>query len=588
MEAKNGSGVLARLTGALRRGRWKIGSIQSVIIVSFTAVAVLSMILLSTVLYSVFSTGAEHNAATSSQQLLEQVSLNLESYVNGMSQISDLICSSLGQTHNGNLENLLQTTASIRTDIVSMAVYDGQGNVLEAYPSGGYDGTFAAAQQDWFQQAVSQPAGYIYLPPHVDRLYAGKRPWVVSLCRGVQAQDDSSNGNNVVIVNMNFSAIEQLCKKVSLGTRGYIYILDDSGDIIYHPQQQLIYLGLKEENIPGTLGRSPGSYVEEFQGERRILTIKDMGYTHWKIAGISYVDELVSNRAYLGNLILAIALVVLVFEVLAALFISNRITRPIKQLERQMKRVESGDFDIRVEERGEDEVKRLSRTFNLMIVRIRQLMEQNIQEQQEIRKSELKALQAQINPHFLYNTLDSIVWMNENQRYEGVTIMVNALAKFFRISISKGNDIISVADELEHARSYMTIQQIRYKNKFSYHIEADPAVLAHKTLKLILQPILENAIYHGVANLQEPGIIRVRALLEQGDILFQVIDNGYGIKPEALRDILKREPRNEQSSVGLKNVNERIKLYYGEDYGLNIESELDVGTTVSIRVPANQ
>ena len=568
-----------------------MGSIQTVIILSFTAVAALAMMLLSGVLYSVFSAGAERNAATSSQQLLDQVSLNLENYISGMSQISETICGRLSQNSQDSrdrLEYLLETTASIREDIVSMAVYDRSGNVLVSNPAGGYDETFRVSEQEWFQRAVSDPGDYIYLPPHVERIYEGNRPWVVSLCRGVMAEGPNGPETFVVIVDMNFSTIEQLCSKVSLGTRGYIYIVDPMGNIIYHPQQQLLYLGLKTENIQDTLNRSPGSHVELFQGERRVLTIKDMAFTHWKITGISYVNELVADRVSLGNSILAIALVVLVLEVAASLFISKRITRPIIRLEDQMKKVESGNFDIRVEEEGEDEVKRLSRTFNLMIARIRQLMEQNIQEQEEIRKSELKALQAQINPHFLYNTLDSIVWMNENRKYEGVTVMVNALAKLFRISISKGNEVITVADELEHARSYMTIQQIRYKNKFDYSIQADPCVLGMRTLKLVLQPILENAIYHGVANLQEKGTIRISAELDSGAIVFQVADNGYGIKPDALKGILKREPKNEQSSVGLKNVNERIRLYYGEDYGIEIISELEVGTTVRIRVPANQ
>ncbi len=572
-------------------GRLRIGSIRSVIILSFTAITVLSMILLSAVLYSVFSAAVERNAATSSQQLLDQVSLNLENYMTGMLQISELVSRNLSQgvpDGREDLGNILETTAAIRSDIVSMVVYDRQGQVFVSHPSGGYDASFRVTDQTWFQKAVSKPEVYIYLPPHVDRMLEGARPWVVSLCRGVSVPGDKGAQTYVVVVNMNFSSIEQLCKKVSLGNRGYIYIVDESGNIIYHPQQQLIYLGLKDENIPNTLNRSQGSSVELFQGERRVLTIKDMGYTHWKIAGVSYVDELVGNLSYLGNSLVVIVLVVVVFEVIASLFVSQRITMPITRLESQMKKVESGDFDISVEESGEDEVKRLSRTFNLMIARIKQLMEQNIREQEELRKSELKALQAQINPHFLYNTLDSIVWMNENRKYEGVTVMVNALAKFFRISISKGNEIVTVADELEHARSYLTIQQIRYKKDFEFHFEVDPAVLPRKTLKLILQPIIENAIYHGVANLQEKGEIHITAAASEGETLFLVSDNGYGIKPETLKGILKREPKHEQSSVGLKNVNERIKLYFGEDYGVQIESELEKGTTVTIRIPADQ
>jgi two-component system sensor histidine kinase YesM len=318
------------------------------------------------------------------------------------------------------------------------------------------------------------------------------------------------------------------------------------------------------------------------------MTIKNISFTNWKMVGISYVDELVPNKRNLSSFVIFILFFGIAFEILASMFISSKISQPIKRLERQMKRVENGDFDINLEVNGEDEVKRLSKAFNLMVSRIRQLMNQIISEQEAKRKSEFKALQAQINPHFLYNTLDSIVWMNENQNYEGVTIMVSALAKLFRVSISKGSEIINVSDEIDHATSYLTIQKIRYKDKFNFRIEAQPEVLYQKTLKLVLQPIIENAIYHGISQLQEKGEIKIAVAIEDGNIVYRVTDNGYGIKPEVLKTILDREPASAHGGgVGLKNVNERIKLCYGIEYGLEIVSELDVGTTVIIRIPLN-
>lgn len=571
---------------------FKVSSIQSVIILSFTAVAILSMFLLSIALYSMFSENAERNAAASTQQILEQVNLNLENYMNGMKEISDIINTNLegnAYTNKDYLKNLLSTTSVIRKDIVTMAVYTGKGELFLSNPSGGYDTTFTVTGQDWYKNALARPTEYVFQPPHVQRMFEGKRPWVVSLCRGVTVNGVGGSETWVSTVDMNFSAIEQLCKKVSLGKRGYIYIIDSFGNIIYHPQQQMIYVNLKEENIKSALNPPADSFIDNFQGERRIMTIKNMSYTGWKIVGISYLDELTENRTYFNNSIMVIVLFGFIFEVVASLFISSKITQPIKKLEKQMKKVENGDFNISLEVKGEDEVKRLSKSFNLMISRIRQLMEQIINEQQEIRKSELKALQAQISPHFLYNTLDSIVWMNENHHYEGVTTMVVALAKFFRISISRGNEIIDVADEIEHARSYLIIQQTRYKNKFDFSIEAQPEVFAHKTLKLILQPIVENAIYHGIKNLQEKGEIKIKAGIEDDKILFQVIDNGYGIKPEHLNDLLTLESSSTHSSgVGLKNVNERIKLYFGSPYGIEIISELEVGTIVNIRIPLTE
>lgn len=568
---------------------FKVSSIQSIITLSSTAVTILSMVFVSIALYSMFSDNAEKNAAASTQQIMDQVNLNLNSYLKGMMEISDLIRSNLNSEtyHNrDDLANLLNVTSKIRKDIVTMAVYSNDGELILSNPKGTYDKNFTVTEQDWFKTSTVKPVDYIFLPPHVQRLFEEKRPWVVSLCRGVTFYDNDKPVTWITMVDMNFSTIEQLCKQVSLGKRGYVYIVDKSGNIIYHPQQQIIYAGLKTENIPEALSKQPGSYFDNFQGERRIMTIKNISYTDWKMVGISYVDELVPNKRNFNNFILFISLFGIAFEILASLFISAKISQPIKRLENQMKRVENGDFDINLEVKGEDEVKRLSKAFNLMVAKIRQLMSQIIKEQEDKRKSEFKALQAQINPHFLYNTLDSIVWMNENRNYEGVTTMVSALAKFFRVSISKGHEIINVDDEIAHARSYLIIQKIRYKDKFDFTINAQPEILGCKTLKLILQPIIENAIYHGINQLQEKGEIRITASIEDNNIIFRVIDNGYGIKPEILKSILHQESKNEHNSgVGLKNVNERIKLCYGNEYGLEIDSELDVGTTVSIRIP---
>ena len=567
----------------------KVSSIQSIITLSFSAVTILSMLFISLAMYSMFSSNAEKNAATSTQQIMDQVNLNLNSYLKGMMEISDLIRSNLnGDTYNnrGNLASLLNVTSQIRKDIVTMAVYSDTGKLLLSSPSNDYNKTFYAAGQDWFKSALERPVDYIFVPPHVQRLFEGKRPWVVSLCRSVTFYEKDKPVTWITMVDMNFSAIEQLCRQVSFGKRGYIYIVDQSGNIIYHPQQQIVYAGLKNENITDALSKNAGSYFDDFQGERRIMTIQNISFTNWKMVGISYVDELVPNKRNLNNFVLFISLFGIAFEILASLFISSKISQPIKRLEKQMKRVENGDFDISLEVKGEDEVKRLSKSFNLMVAKIKQLMAQIISEQEAKRKSEFKALQAQINPHFLYNTLDSIIWMNENKNYDGVTTMVSALAKFFRVSISKGNEIINVSDEMDHAASYLTIQKIRYKDKFDFILDAEPEVLQKKTLKLILQPIIENAINHGISHIQEKGKIKITAALEGNRIVFRVIDNGYGIKPEILKDILDQESKSAHSAgVGLKNVNERIKLCYGNEYGLRIESELDVGTTAIISIP---
>ena len=222
-----------------------------------------------------------------------------------------------------------------------------------------------------------------------------------------------------------------------------------------------------------------------------------------------------------------------------------------------------------------------------MVRRLHELMDEVVIEQEKKRKSEFDALQAQINPHFLYNTLDSIVWMVESERYQEAIFMVTALANLFRISLSKGKNIISIREEIEHAQNYLYIQKIRYKNRFQVDIDIDPEIHECSTIKLIVQPLLENAIYHGVEYMDGEGEIKVRGYLKEGEVYIDVTDNGLGIPEEALDYVLTDEKREHKkgSGIGLSNVHQRIQLYFGKAYGLEIESILDEGTTIHIHLP---
>jgi len=221
---------------------------------------------------------------------------------------------------------------------------------------------------------------------------------------------------------------------------------------------------------------------------------------------------------------------------------------------------------------------------------LRKLMDDIVKEQEQKRKSEFSALQAQINPHFLYNTLDSIVWMIESDRYREAISMVTALARLFRISLSKGNTIITIRTELQHAMDYLHIQSIRYKNKFTVETNIDPYIEDYYTIKLIIQPLLENAIYHAIEMMGGDGVISINGYFMNDDIYIEVKDNGLGMLPEKAESLLEAEPAAEKkgSGFGLKNVHQRIQLYYGQQYGLEIDSEIDVGTIVRIHLPANK
>jgi two-component system sensor histidine kinase YesM len=571
------------------KNTFRVGSIQSIITISFTLLAIFAMTFIGTTLFNKFSATAEKNALISASQIMEQVNLNLEHYLRGMTEVSNLITEELNDISlqdKTEIENIFKTTLRLRRDVVTLGIFTEEGELVASTADQALKKGLNVKEQEWFNEVIMEPQRLHFSSPHVQNLFRGHHRWVVSLSREVFFKHSWGMTRGISLVDMNFSEIDELCSKVSLGKRGYIYIIDDSGNIIYHPHQQMIYAGLKNDNLNFAVNRNDGSYVSEHNNEKAFVSIKTVKSTGWKIVGISLYNEIITTRKEIYYFFVLILIFGMIIVFSLSFIISARISQPIKKLERLMKKVENGELDIYAEVQGEDEVKHLSRTFNVMIERIRQLMDQIIKEQEDKRKSELKALQAQINPHFLYNTLDSIVWMAENEENKGVITMVTALANLFRISISRGDELIFIKDEIEHARSYLIIQQIRYMDRFDFVIDVKPEVLSYKSLKILLQPIIENAIYHGIKPMVDKGEIRVTAEIIDDRICFKVMDNGAGMTPEKLEKILKKEPSSRSGSgIGIKNVHERIQLYFGMEYGLEIESELEEGTCVKLWLP---
>lgn len=282
------------------------------------------------------------------------------------------------------------------------------------------------------------------------------------------------------------------------------------------------------------------------------------------------------------------------FSVIAAWAISRSIYNPIKRLHDITTTLTKNDLQALVTRDNVDEITELGLSFNIMIGKIRELLDSKMKEQENLQKAELRVLQAQINPHFLYNTLDTIIWMAEAQQTEQVVEIVSALSSFFRISLSKGRDWITIGEELERAKSYLTIQRMRYRDILDFRIEADEEVAKNTILKLILQPLIENALYHGIKNKRGGGTIVIRAKQKNAsEVLLEVEDDGIGFTPEKLAQ-LQAELNDDsgeiklESGFGIDNVNQRIRLYYGRQYGLSVKSEYNTGTCATLIIPAIQ
>ena len=280
------------------------------------------------------------------------------------------------------------------------------------------------------------------------------------------------------------------------------------------------------------------------------------------------------------------------FAVIAAWSLSKSIYTPIKKLHDVTTTITKNDLQALMTSDNTDEITELGMSFNIMIGKIKELLDSKIKEQENLKKAELRALQAQINPHFLYNTLDTIIWMAESKKTDDVVDIVTALSGFFRVSLSKGMDWITIREEVELTRNYLTIQKMRYRDILDFKIEVDKDVEKNAILKLILQPLVENALYHGIKNKRQGGMITVRARRKgQNEILLEVEDDGIGFTPSALAQ-LQAELNDEsgevktESGFGIGNVNNRVRLYYGRQYGLSIQSEYHVGTCVTLVIPA--
>ncbi len=517
------------------------------------------------------------SAQTSSAQAVSQVSNTVGSYLSDMDQAMRLVEQSVSESGESR-DRLLAAFLKFRPDVVAVTSYSADGELLDCW-SPDREPKENILQNLSFDLDMARATGGSFMTaPHVETIFEGYYPWVVTMTAPLEGGGEAA----WVSLDLSFSGISSYIKNVSIGQRGYCFLMDDAGNIIYHPQQQLLYAGLKSEDTEALAALEDGAYADDTV----IYSVASVGESGWRAVGVSYVDELVNRNVNdMIRLSLWLAVVVLAVAVLTSWLLSRLIGKPLRGLASAMESFESdADHFTYRPVGGTREVQELSDSFEHMVLRIQELMTTVREEEVNLRKTELKALQAQINPHFLYNTLDSIAWMCEQGRNADAVKMVHALARLFRISISRGHELIPIAKELEHAESYLQIQMYRYKNQFTYTFDVDPDCLGYYCNKITLQPIIENSINHGLDLMVDEGRIDVRVRFDGDDIVFSVQDNGVGMGPEQLEAIMQNGP-TDRTGIGIKNVNDRLKIYFGRNYGLSITSEPDVGTCVEIRMP---
>jgi len=382
---------------------------------------------------------------------------------------------------------------------------------------------------------------------------------------------------------------------MTLGEGGFLFIEDSLGEIVFAPVNETVYRvrteWLAASGKGDRAGGGPGvSIVRPIRGADYQIIAQESPVTGWRSVGVFPLNEIMRQVSSIRYYSLIIAGVTLSFAFAASIFFTGSIARPVIKLRTLMKEAEDGNLAVRFEGGQEDEIGYLGRSFNTMIEKIQGLIDMVYREQQSKREAELRTLQEQIKPHFLYNTLDTIQWMAQDHGADDIVQIVSALTSLFRIGLSKGKEMIRVRDELEHVRSYLIIQKARYEDKFDFSLSVDDEVLPLMVLKLTLQPLVENAIYHGVKERRGHGTIRLEALKREQTLIFRVRDDGVGMSAAelaAVRALLSHKPleSSERDGYGIRNVNERIQLSFGKKYGLRFESAPGRGTTVEMLHP---
>jgi two-component system sensor histidine kinase YesM len=577
----------------------RFGSIYQVIF-TFSSLLVLGAVAV-VVLVSLWYTRDSlfDNSVTYTKQLVNQVNSDIDSYIEYMKNISDMIFSNedvdsfLQEETEASEEDqrilgLFATIHSSRQDITNIGIIDDRDlrHVLINDGTDVLNPYVEVRELDWYREAVEQPGRTIISKPHVQNGIQGNYKWVITMSRCIL--DHSGRPAGVLFIDLNYSAISQLCENNSIGRQGYIFILDSAGQIVYHPQQQLLYGGLKSEHIEEVMEAEEDTLQLGEGASRQLYTISKSQDTGWKVVGTIRTAELLRGSQEAQQVYVLLALLMTAVIVIVSSVISRSITKPIKELRDSMQKVQEGNFNVEVEAVSHNEIGSLGRSFNIMTEKIKELVIQNISEQKEKRRLEMKALQSQINPHFLYNTLDSIIWMAQGKKTEDVVTMTSSLARLLRQSLSSEEDV-SLEQEIKYVESYLVIQKMRYQDKLEFSLDMEESVGHARIPKLVLQPLVENAIYHGLKYKEGKGKLFVQAYEQGNNVAIEIADNGVGMNDEALAHIFDKHKVNYQSNgIGVYNVQRRLKLAFGSAYGLTYDSVEGEGTIVTVLIPSGR
>lgn len=523
----------------------------------------------------------------SSKEINKQVILNYENYFTEVTNMANLIeaeTKSRDVNDVTELNDIYQNYSNANTNIVSISLVSLDGNIVVT----SHDGKLPAtniSDLSWFTNAFRNEEIHFFSAPHKENVILNSDTDVISISKVVDYQENTTNLEGVLLIDVHTEKIETLGKQTNLGEKGHMIIIDENDKLIYSSTDDC--LSSSCESLEWVQEAIIGADYTRINNNDFYANMNTISGTRWRIVTFVDVNIIGETQTETRTILIAILFTAVVISGIVGTSLTKQITSPLEKLTQHMLKFEHSVENNKIEGlSGQKEVLILANTYNNMIDEIRDLLDRLVDEQKAKRKSEFIALQTQINPHFLYNTLDSIVWLSEQGKNEDVIKMVVSLSRFFRISISRGKNIIPIEKELEHAENYLTIQKIRYVEKFSFAFDIDESIYKYSIVKLIIQPVIENAIYHGISS--DTGEIKIKAYQNQESIIIEVQNSGYGLTEEQITDIYRKIKTDSNESVGLRNVYQRLKLYYGDEADMIISSELDEYTNVKIIIPKQE
>ncbi|MEX1029723.1 MAG: sensor histidine kinase [Paenibacillaceae bacterium] len=591
------------------------------LIIHFMIISILPSICLGILISWAVNNVISKQVNANTLQLIGNANKSLESYVSEIQNITYLISfnsevkdflyqeqpqSKIDPNQTYDIQKFLQGFTTLHSEVAGILVLNSNNQYIsnEMYARTSKNLT----EEQWYKEAESSK-GIFKLIGHtsgrnITTHYNYKDDEVISVVRAI-LDPDTQITKGVILIDLKLRVVAETIKDVRLGKSGFLMVIDSQGKSIYTPASPLVD-GIQKQWFADQMS---GDFSREIDGQRLEFIYRKSSFTNWTTVGVFSTDEAVSEVQEIRFYLISFIFLVTFLGVTASFYLAYSISRPIQRLMNSMQTAESGDLTIRHMGVRLDEIGMLGRSFNAMLTQIVKLISLVEAKERQKKEAELRTLHANIKPHFLYNTLDTIQWMARKNGANDVSEMVDSLAKLFRIGLSNGHDAILLTDEVEHVISYLKIQETRYRDKLTFDIQIDPAVEKLLLLKLILQPIVENAIYHGIKERRGPGHIQISISLEKEYVMIKIADDGLGMTQEtvdALNDKLshtlneiQQQSTTEDSDqeqiaprvnrmiggYGIMNVHTRIVLSFGERYGVSIQSQEGKGTIVTIIHP---